>query len=227
VDPEMLAGLRSLVDLGRIQVLAAVARRPRTVAEIAEVVGMPAPAVGRQLDSLVQSGLVEVRAGTARAEGAEGAGRRADDARYFARADRVGTLARHLAELERAAGARAPNPWSAAATVGEDGEDGEPPAERSVEAAAARIAATSPEEAKVLRSFIREGRLVGIPAQPKKRLVILRYLRELVFTEDREYPEKEVNQRLGLLHPDVASLRRYLVDEGLVTRAAGLYRRVP
>jgi hypothetical protein len=197
------------------------------VAEIAEVVGMPAPAVARQLDPLVQSGLVEVRAGTGRVEGANGAGgtgRRADDARYFARADRLGTLARHLAELERAAGARAPDPWSVAAT---DGEDGDAAGERSVEAAAAEIAATSPEEAKVLRSFIREGRLVAIPAQPKKRLVILRYLRELVFTEDREYPEKEVNQRLGLLHPDVAALRRYLVDEGLVTRAAGLYRRMP
>jgi hypothetical protein len=47
-----------------------------------------------------------------------------------------------------------------------------------------------------------------------------------VFTEDRGYPEKEVNQRLGLFHPDVASLRRYMVDGGLVTREAGVYRRV-
>ena len=46
---------------------------------------------------------------------------------------------------------------------------------------------------------------------------MLRYLRERCFTEDRAYPEKEVNQRLALFHPDVAALRRYLVDDGLMT----------
>ena len=54
---------------------------------------------------------------------------------------------------------------------------------------------------------------------------MLRFLLERVFTEDREYPEKEVNQRLALFHPDVASLRRYLVDTGHVEREAGRYRR--
>ena len=66
---------------------------------------------------------------------------------------------------------------------------------------------------------------MSIPAQPKRRDVVLRFLLERVFTEDREYPEKEVNQRLALFHPDVASLRRYLVDERYVEREAGLYRR--
>ena len=64
-----------------------------------------------------------------------------------------------------------------------------------------------------------------IPAQETKRLVVLRYLRDRCFTEDRPYPEKEVNQRLAIFHPDVASLRRYMVDAGLLTRAAGEYRR--
>jgi hypothetical protein len=81
------------------------------------------------------------------------------------------------------------------------------------------------EDAKVLRSYVEDGRLVSIPAQEKKRLVILRWLRERVFTEDREYPEKEVNQRLAVFHPDVASLRRYMVDAGLASRSSGLYRR--
>ena len=31
--------------------------------------------------------------------------------------------------------------------------------------------------------------------------------------------------RLALLHPDVAALRRYLVDGRLMTREAGIYRR--
>lgn len=81
------------------------------------------------------------------------------------------------------------------------------------------------DDAKVLRGYLADGRLTTIPAQPKKRLPILRWLRDQVFTEDRVYPEKEVNQRIALVHPDVASLRRYLVDEGFVTRERGEYRR--
>ena len=82
-------------------------------------------------------------------------------------------------------------------------------------------------DAKVLRAFIVDDRLVSIPAQEKKKLVVLRYLLERCFAEDRAYPEKEVNQRLAIFHPDVASLRRYLVSYGLVTREAGVYRRAP
>jgi hypothetical protein len=39
------------------------------------------------------------------------------------------------------------------------------------------------------------------------------------------YPEREVNALLAAWHPDVAALRRYLVDEGLLTRDAGVYWR--
>jgi hypothetical protein len=82
-----------------------------------------------------------------------------------------------------------------------------------------------PEDAKVLRSFFDRGRLTSIPAHDRKRMVVIRYLRDRCFGEDRPYPEKEVNQRLALYHPDVASLRRYMVDAGLMTREAGEYRR--
>jgi hypothetical protein len=80
-------------------------------------------------------------------------------------------------------------------------------------------------DARVLRAFIRDGRLVSIPARDKRRQVIYRYLCDQVFTEDRPYPEREVNQRLALFHPDVATIRRGMVDAGLVTREAGTYRR--
>ncbi len=70
-----------------------------------------------------------------------------------------------------------------------------------------------------------DGRLTTIPAQRAKRQIVLRFLLERVFTEDRDYPEKEVNQRLALFHPDVAALRRYLYDDRYVDREAGLYRR--
>ena len=80
-------------------------------------------------------------------------------------------------------------------------------------------------EARVIRSFIRHGRLTTIPARERRRQVIYRYLREQVFTEDRNYPEREVNQRLALFHADVATIRRGMVDAGLVTRNGGAYRR--
>jgi hypothetical protein len=80
-------------------------------------------------------------------------------------------------------------------------------------------------EARVLRAFIRDGRLISIPAREKRRQVVYRYLRDQVFTEDRPYPEREVNQRLALFHPDVATIRRGMVDAGLVSREAGAYRR--
>ena len=78
---------------------------------------------------------------------------------------------------------------------------------------------------KVVRSFFRDGRLVSIPAKPSKREILLGVILDETFPEDRDYEEKEVNMRLALLHPDVAALRRYLVDGRFMTRAAGIYRR--
>jgi len=85
----------------------------------------------------------------------------------------------------------------------------------------------SPEEAKVLRSFFDNGLLTSIPAQRSKRLIVLHQLAATVFERKKRYPEKEVNQRLGALHPDPASLRRYLVDEGFMARKSGEYRLRP
>src|SRR4029079_12832350 len=82
----------------------------------------------------------------------------------------------------------------------------------------------SPQE-KVVRAFLRDGRLVSIPAKPSKRDLLLPVILDRCFPEDRPYEEKEVNMRLALLHPDVAALRRYLVDGGWMTRDAGIYRR--
>ena len=81
------------------------------------------------------------------------------------------------------------------------------------------------EREKVVRAFLRDGRLVSIPAKPSKRDLLLPVILDRCFPEDRDYEEREVNMRLALLHPDVASLRRYLVDGGLMTRRAGIYRR--
>jgi hypothetical protein len=63
------------------------------------------------------------------------------------------------------------------------------------------------------------------PGEAGKRDLLLPVIVERCFPEDRDYEEREVNMRLALLHPDVAALRRYLVDGGWMTRAGGIYRR--
>lgn len=81
-------------------------------------------------------------------------------------------------------------------------------------------------EARVLRTFVRDGRLVSIPAQQRKRLVIYRYLLEKVLPDpDELVQERDVNMRLALLFPDPAMLRRALVDAGLASRDGMTYRR--
>lgn len=85
----------------------------------------------------------------------------------------------------------------------------------------------TPADAKVLRAFFEGERLTSIPAQHSKRLVVLRLLAESVFEKKRKYPEKEVNQLIAVRHPDAASLRRYLVDEGFMARKRSVYRLRP
>lgn len=70
---------------------------------------------------------------------------------------------------------------------------------------------------RVLTTFVVDGKLTSIPAQQKKRDAVLRFLAEL-FELDRMYDEREVNAILREYHPDVASLRRYLVDGGFLQR---------
>lgn len=81
-----------------------------------------------------------------------------------------------------------------------------------------------PAQDAVLSAFVRAGRLTSIPAQRSKRRVVLDHLVR-VFEPGVRYPEREVNVLLAVWHPDVAALRRYLVDEGFLTREAGVYWR--
>jgi hypothetical protein len=87
------------------------------------------------------------------------------------------------------------------------------------------LTAATPEQAKVLRNFVDPtGRIRALPARAAKRRLVLEYVAARL-EPDREYAEQEVNDILRELHDDVASLRRLLVDEGLVERETGVYRR--
>jgi hypothetical protein len=82
----------------------------------------------------------------------------------------------------------------------------------------------TPEQARVLRNFVEDGKLKAVPARASQRRVVLEYLAGR-FDEDTDYAEPEVNDVLTRYHEDYASLRRYLVDEGLLSRSGGVYRR--
>ena len=86
------------------------------------------------------------------------------------------------------------------------------------------LGAVYEEEEAVLRSYFRGGRLREIPAKQAKRLIILNRL-SLEFEPSVHYSEREVNEILKRFHQDYASLRRYLVDEDLLTREKGQYWR--
>ena len=77
---------------------------------------------------------------------------------------------------------------------------------------------------KVLRTFLVGGRLPIIPRNGTKRSLLLGYL-ATAFEPGVRYPEADVNETVGVWNPDVAALRRYLVDAGLLARDHGLYWR--
>jgi ArsR family transcriptional regulator, arsenate/arsenite/antimonite-responsive transcriptional repressor len=79
---------------------------------------------------------------------------------------------------------------------------------------------------KVLNTFLKRGRLRAIPAQRKKRDIILEKILE-AFEFDHDYPEREVNLILSEFHEDFFTLRRELIGAGLMTREKGIYSRIP
>jgi hypothetical protein len=78
---------------------------------------------------------------------------------------------------------------------------------------------------KVLDAFVRDGRITSLPAARSKRRMVLDWLAQ-DFEPGRRYSEARVNAILERRHPDVATLRRYLVDEELLDRDAGEYWRM-
>jgi len=79
-------------------------------------------------------------------------------------------------------------------------------------------------EDAVLRTFMPNGRITTLPAKRSRRLVLLDHIAQL-FDVGVRYRETEVNRILLGLHEDYAALRRYLVDEGFLSRDHGEYWR--
>ena len=83
----------------------------------------------------------------------------------------------------------------------------------------------SADVAKVLKSFVKDGRLVKIPDMLKKRRIVLEWLVGML-DRDRRYTEKEINAFLKQYHEDFATLRRELIDRQYMQRADAVYWRI-
>jgi hypothetical protein len=77
---------------------------------------------------------------------------------------------------------------------------------------------------KVFRAFVQDGRIRNLPAKRSKRLVLLDHVARM-FEPGLRYPEAAVNYRLAQVYGDYVSLRRYLVDEGFLSRRDAVYWR--
>lgn len=79
-------------------------------------------------------------------------------------------------------------------------------------------AAADDFERKVLREFLRpDGTIREFPTGLKRMLVIVRCALKAI-EPGRRYTEREINDALQRLHPDSATLRRWLVDYGYLAR---------
>jgi hypothetical protein len=91
---------------------------------------------------------------------------------------------------------------------------------------AQRAAAEQPDP--LLRGFIRNGTVVELPEHGEPRANVLGHIARTTYVPGEEYDERTATDRLvpWCEHSslDVASLRRFLVDDGFLRRDAGQYR---
>jgi hypothetical protein len=75
-----------------------------------------------------------------------------------------------------------------------------------------------------LRVYVKKGRIEAMPARQSRRRLLLDKIAQ-GFEPGVRYPEYRVSRFLGAIYDDYAALRRYLVDEELLSRAGGEYWR--
>ena len=78
---------------------------------------------------------------------------------------------------------------------------------------------------KVIENFFDYGKLKNIPAQRKKRLIILEEIAK-AFQPDKEYTEREVNIIIADYHDDFCTLRREMIGENILSRENSIYRLI-
>lgn len=80
------------------------------------------------------------------------------------------------------------------------------------------LAASAPATPKGVDRFFHDGRIDGLPRAAQDRSDLLSHLTERLLPADTELGEPEVNLLLATVTRDVPTLRRALVDAGLLVR---------
>ncbi len=75
---------------------------------------------------------------------------------------------------------------------------------------------------KVLRTFIKKQKLVKLPVQKKKKLIILEEILKR-FKPSKKYTEEEINKIIIPVYEDYCTIRRLMVDEGYMQRNKQFY----
>lgn len=75
---------------------------------------------------------------------------------------------------------------------------------------------------KVLRSFMRYGKITQLPVQLKKRLILYQEIMK-AFEMGKKYSEREVNIIIADFNDDFCTIRREMVDYGMMDRKDGIY----
>ncbi|MFZ5515284.1 MAG: metalloregulator ArsR/SmtB family transcription factor [Candidatus Zhuqueibacterota bacterium] len=76
---------------------------------------------------------------------------------------------------------------------------------------------------KVIHTFFEKGKLRRLPSQHKKRWIVLEQIAQR-FETGKEYSEADVNATISTVFDDYCSIRRELVDEGIMERDGQRYR---
>jgi hypothetical protein len=80
---------------------------------------------------------------------------------------------------------------------------------------------------EIVDNFLtRDGRLKNIPAQRKKKIIILEYLVKGL-EMGKKYTEKEINEYIKKFHDDYATIRRELIIHQFMYRENGIYELNP
>jgi len=75
---------------------------------------------------------------------------------------------------------------------------------------------------KVLKVFFRKNRLTKLPVQKKKQLIVINEFAKK-FKPGRKYPETSVNEIIKESYDDYCTIRRLLVEEGIMKREKEIY----
>lgn len=81
-----------------------------------------------------------------------------------------------------------------------------------------RFVSTKEEREKVFNVFLDEnGKATQIPKKEKKRIILIQKLAEN-FASEKPYTEKEVNEIIAKMFDDYVTIRRYLIEYGILGR---------